>query len=229
MYIGVLLHPGADAQQLYEWSCSPLDTSTGSYTLPNLGYGGHQDVASNFGNLEPSESDRVDVYRIPSTLNCNGTVSSLDYCYGGLIQSNSMINYGTEYHLFTLLIFEQNGLTFRITDLLDVFSTPTRQICTDRLLSQFEQHFRFCCSTLQHEAIFSLPAANFAFGILPRSLVSQIRYIVRQLPQFRVERYSFSTSLLGTPAVGDTFTLTGDDAVVRTDRALRLLQFGISK
>ncbi len=116
--------PGTNAQ-LYQWSCSALNTSTNRNTLPDLRYGDDENVASIRGGLLPSD---LDIYPVPSTLNCSGTVSAVEYCYAGL---RSDVTYGTNHPVFTLLTLEQNGLTFRITGMISVHSTPTDQKCTD--------------------------------------------------------------------------------------------------
>ncbi len=214
--------PGVDAE-LYEWSCSPLDASNGHYTLPDLGNLDDADVANISQDVEVFD-DGVDIYPVPSTLNCSGTVSAVEYCYAGLRED---LTYETNHPVFTLLILEQTGLTFTITDMVDVYSMPTTQKCTDSLPVD-NSSYRICCDSFVLDQ-FPLPAPDFAFGIAPASLaVSQIGYPVESFPEFRVELYSLSTSDLDTPAVGDTFTLNDNTSRI-TNQTLRLLQFVISK
>ena len=173
----------------------------------------------------------VDVFPLPSTLNCSGTVSAVEYCYGSLIflSISYNIRYRTRYLAFTLLILEQDGLNFTITDLIDIHSTPTELICTDRTFSS-TLVYRYCCDrfVLDNMNQFHLPASKFAFGIVrgSSSLIFHLRYPT-SFSSFQVEQYSFSMTALGTPAVGRTFTLT--DADRRTDMTLRFLEFVISK
>ncbi len=85
---------GVEAQ-MYEWSCSPLDASNNRYTLPDLRYGDDENVASIRGGLLLSG---LDIYPVPSTLNCSGTVLAVEFCYTGL---RSNVTYGTNYPVFT--------------------------------------------------------------------------------------------------------------------------------
>ena len=173
--------------------------------------------------------DGVDVFSIPSTLNCSGTVSAIDHCYNGRVDR---IIHGLEYMVFTLLTLEQNNLTFEITQVIPVYSIPTAAICSDQSAT------RYCCDSLQLNTTiqFGLPAPNFAFGIIRSSSreVDQLRYRNRDiagfLPEFLVEQYNFPRLLLpvlSMPAVGDTFTVPPSSRTI--DRGLRVLQFVISK
>ena len=222
-------HAGVDAQ-LYQWSCSSLDTFTNTYTLPDLGYTDDRDVSADFV-ARFSDGLMVDVFPIPPMLNCSGTVSAVEYCYGSLLRPGSSRNtrYGTRYLAFTLLILEQDGLNFMITDLIDIHSTPTVQICSDRTFSFTTTTSRYCCDRFALDNVnqFHLPASKFAFGVVRgSSLVFHLRY-PSSFASFQVEQYSFAMTDLGTPAVGDTIALSHADR--RTDMALRFLEFVISK
>ena len=227
--LAICIITGADAQ-LYEWSCSPLDADSNRYTLPDLRYEDAANVASIGERLEASDDDNVDVFPVPSTLNCSGTVSAVQYCYAG---RRIDVVYGRTYPIFTLLTLEQNGLSFEIADVIDVSSVPVEQICMERffLVTGFIGFVRYCCDTLLLGDLmdrFSLPKSSFAFGVMSTSTsINQIRYIANSFPEFQVEQYSTPASTIGTPTVGGTFTLTDDSR--RTDMALRLLQFVISK
>ena len=211
-------HAGIDAQ--YQWSCSPLDTANNRYILPDLGIRDEDDVGDNRFNLFPSNTDVVYIFPLPSTLNCSGTVSAMQYCYG-----TSVNNLGTEQLIFTLLTLEQNDLIFIINNTVVVRSTPSRDICTRR---EVVINFEYCCDTLSLEIadLFFLPVSNFAFGVIPVSILAYNPTFSVNDP-FLVEHYRFPTSVIGTPAVGNMFTLDGANLV--TDRSLRLLQFFISK
>ncbi len=211
---------------MYEWSCSPLDASNNRYTLPDLGYEDDENVASIGENLAGADEGTVEIYPVPSTLNCGGTVSVVEFCYARRVALvNNMIAYGTDYQIFTLLTLERNGLSVEITNMIDVHSTPTTEKCTDR---RFNFVFvRYCCDSMVLDMAdqFSLPGSNIAFGIIPNNL---LRYRSDRFPELRVEQYSFPTSdQSSTPAVGDTFTLTDDNR--RTDVGVALFQFVISK
>ncbi len=117
----------------------------------------------------------VDVTLIPSTLNCSGIVTAMEFCYASGVDDTP---YGREFELFRLLILEQqNGLTFRITNTIDGNTTPTTQICTDRSFTGTNT-IRFCCDRLTFNTIdqFRLPAPNFAFGITSDSIVNHLRH-----------------------------------------------------
>ena len=219
------MYAGVDAQ-LYEWNCSSLNVTNNRFTFPDLRYGDDENVANISPGLVLSSAIDVDIFPVPSTLNCSGTVSAIEFCYS----INFLIDrLGKETRALTLMILEQNGLNFRITDLIDVRSNSTAQKCTNLMFRSY------CCDTiiLREERRFHLPVSNFAFGTIPeRSSIfsaqsSHLRYRVESFPEFRVERYSLPRLDLGTPAMGDTFTLTDVDR--RTDLALALLQFVMSK
>ena len=209
--------------QLYQWSCSSLDASNSRFTLPNLGYGDAENVARlGTGNVTLS-GGFMDIYPVPSALNCSGVVSAVEHCYVGSA-SNPLL--GQTVPAFTLLILQQSGLTFTVTNVIDVQSMASREICTDVVFSM-EVTLRYCCDSmpLDSTASFNLPASEFAIGVVPGSSISGLSYRVEVFPQFRVERFSVDSS--DTPAFGTTFTLT--DANRNTDLALRLLQLAISK
>ena len=211
--------------QFYEWSCSPLDANTGTFALPDLQYGNDENVAG-IGDLMSNSID-FDVYLIPPTLNCNGTVSAVEFCYFGGTEFGVIL--GTNTSVLDLFTLEQNGTTFRITNEINIYSTPTREICTDRFFDDFSLTIRYCCDkfTLNFADQFHLPALNFALGaMLSSGAISALSYDVNSFPQFRVEsfQYLFPFDAIAT---GDTLSLA--DATRRTDRALRYIQLAISK
>jgi hypothetical protein len=213
-------HLGVNAQSLYQWSCSPLDAAQNRFTLPDLGFGSSEDDenVARLGTGNLTLAGFLQVFSIPPTLNCSGTVSSVQYCYVGN-PTNTI--FGTDLMVSTLLILRQNGLTFTISDAIDISSTPSAQKCTG-------QTVRFCCDSqpLDVANSFSLPASDFAFGVAPA--FAELSYRVETFPLFRVE--SFLTSLAdigGSASVGNSFTLSNSDR--NTSMALRLFQFTISK
>ena len=174
--------------------------------------------------------DVVDVFPLPTTLNCSGTVSAIEYCYNGNVDS---LIYGMRYLvIFTLITLEQENLTFTITDVIPVHAMPTPSLCSDRNFSSTT--VRYCCDSLQLNTThqFNLPALNFAFGMIRSTSrrIHQLRYRSSSdrglfIPEFLVEQYSFNRTQLDfdAPRVGDTFTL--DDSSRTTDRGLRVFQF----
>ncbi len=157
--------------QSYEWSCSPLDASNGRYTVPGLGDIGNVSAAITIGQrLEQEFRNNASLFPVPSTLNCSGTVSALEFCY-----SPQDITFGTNYTVFTLLVLEQGGLTFAINRSIPVYIIPTAQKCIDQPSENIT--FHFCCDSMHLDMAdqFSLPAPNFAFGITPTEF-NQLRY-----------------------------------------------------
>ena len=209
---------GTDAQ-LYQWSCSSLDAANNRYTLPDLGISDDEDVARIGTNLVDSEGSEFYIFEIPPALNCNGTVSALQYCYLG------NINFGREQLVFTLLLLKQDRLNFTVTDTIAAISTPSSQICTRRNIFLFT--LQYCCDTLLlgEEQKFSLPTSNFAFGT--RFAEFLLTYIPSLNPRFLVENFRLAGEDLPLFTAGDRFTVNEEDR--RRDGALQLLQFLISK
>lgn len=161
-----------------------------------------------------SDPDFVHVFPLPPNLNCSGTVSAIHYCYDP--------DEGDGFYVFTLLILKQNGLTFTITNTIDVFdTTETSASCATLRRASTLLPRPICCDTmiLDRNDLFTLPADNFAFGIVSFSL-----YAIRagQIPQFLVEHFRFYPETVPD----NTFTLTEES---RFDRALRLFEFIIGK
>ena len=205
---------GTQAQ--YQWSCSSLDTANNRHLLPDLGIRDDRDVANIALRLITSSTD-VHIFPLPPSLNCSGTVSAVQYCYEG-------DNLGTEQSIFTLLILQQSGTTFNITNTVLVRSTPSNPICT----SQFRR-LTYCCDVLTLDVAdqFSLPTTGFAFGTIasrenlflafnPSSVVNSNLLV----NHYRLNENNFDTT------EGSMFTVTSD---LMDDRTSRLLQFFISK
>ena len=160
--------------------------------------------------------DDVYIFPVPSTLNCSGTVSAVQYCYRGS-------TLGTEQSIFRLLIMQRSGSTFSITNTVMVRSTPTNPICTSKLV--FFGTVNYCCDTLTLDMgdQFSLPASNFAFGTI--SINGLFAYLPTVTP-LDMDHYRFDQSAVST-TVGSTISVgTGN---LRSDRTVRLLQFYLSK
>ena len=198
--------------QGYQLQCSALDAANNLYYLPNLPEGNDGVVALSALLYIPSSAGVTYIYPVPSTqVNCSGTVSAVEYCYGG--NSGQL---GTELLAFTLLTLEQNGLNFRITDRIEVRTTPRSQICTG-IITQY------CCDTtsLNMADHFPLPAPNFAFGIaIPPSSVSLLGF----RSSLQVAHYQVSQTVI--PNVGSTFSVSNQDQVTQ---GLRLLRLHMSK
>ncbi len=210
--------------QSYEWSCSSLDASNGRYTVPGLGDIGNVSVAITIGRrLEQEFRSDTSIFPVPSTLNCSGTVSALEFCYN---HQNISAEFGTNYHVFTLLILGRTGtFTFNVrhSTIIRVYSTPTAQKCLDQpTVVQGEMLMtRYCCDSMQLDMAdyFSLPATNIAFGITPTEF-NQLRYRDESL---QVVQYNvLSSDIQGR----NSFTLKSS---FRNDTTPRLLQFIISK
>ena len=186
------------------------------YILPDLGVGNDSALADMALNLRFlwSLSDVAYIYPVPPTLNCSGTVSAVQFCY---VLSGVL---GTEREIFTLLTLGQSGLNFVVSSVIPVSSTPTEQICTSALFLG-----QFCCDVMLLNSMdqFDLPAANFAFGIISEG--SLLAFNTAFFPQFIAEHYRLEDATL---AVGDNITVNISQSIL-TDRALRLVQFSISK
>ena len=161
----------------------------------------------------------VYIFPLPSSLSCNdGTVSAVQYCYFGS-------NFGTEQSIFTLLILQQSGSTYTITNTVLVRSTPSDQICTRVLLI-----FNYCCDiiTLDMADQFDLPASNFAFGTIASRENLFLAYNLNNdaNSNLLVNHYRFDQENFDATE-GSTFTVDDDDLM--NDRSVRLLQFFISK
>ena len=156
-----------------------------------------------------SEADVVHVFPVPSTLNCSGMVSEVGYCYRpSRITANTVL---------TLLILDQSGSTFNITKAIAIRRDTSSEIC---------EFSNICCDAivLDSDDLFSLPASNFAFGIITESLLAPRS----SSDLFQVEHYRFPSHLvMGTPSQLMGTVLSGGTR--DTDRALRLLEFAIGK
>lgn len=197
---------GADAQ-LCQWSCSALESAI--YTLPNQGRRDSHRVPI---------SGKYYVYPLPSTLNCNGTVSAVRFCW----RKSAHITTSTEEPVFRLLMLNQTGQFFNIAHIIPVHSRPTDQMCTCR--SNKYVDYRCCNCSINITDQFHLPAPNFAFGIIPSSSVTLFAFTSR----YKIQHYwQNTTTELWSPSEGNTISVASMRML--TDRAPILIQFLISK
>ena len=202
---------GVDSQQ----QCSALDAANNLYYFPNLpqleGNDGTVADAALSGSYSTSFSGRTYIYPVSLTqVNCSGTVSAIKYCY--MYKGNSR-QLGNELLAFTLLTLEQNGLNFRITDRIEVRTTPRSQICTERSsLSQY------CCDTTSLNMVdhFILPASNFAYGIAIPPV--GVRLLGSNYPCHQVYKPQYQTLNVGSTFVG-----------IQITQGLRILRFHLSE
>ena len=148
-------------------------------------------------------------------------MSAVRFCY-----STEDNYFEQEQAVFTLLTLRQEGRIFTITRAISIGSTPRDQICESPILGTTE----FCCDTvpLNDRDHFSLPAANFSFGIIRATVrVELLSYLGQSNPEFLVEHYR-PPIFRFPPVVGSTFVKSGQDSL-ENDRALRLLHFIIGK
>lgn len=198
---------GIDAE-FYRWMCSTLENN--HYLLPELTEGGDdlvEFVTSNaLSGVVPSLAGAY-IYPLPSTLNCNGRVSAVRYCYFDS-------EFGTEKLIFTLLTLRQNGQNFMITDAIDIHSECTGYYCCNISRLNIMDQFR-------------LPAPNFAFAIVPSSVdVLLIGYNGDIYPQYLVQHYRGQLQVAPIPLeIGSTISVGN----ITSDEALRVFQFIISK
>lgn len=211
-------HSAGVHAQLYEWNCSALDTASNTFSLPDLEISNDY-VSSIAVNVSISLTNIGYIYPVPSTLNCSGTVTEIQYCYFA-------DGFGTGIFIFTLLTLEQSGLNFTITSQVDVQSTPTGQICTAG--SPFVGINQYCCDTLTLDTMshFNLPAGQFAFGIIPE--FNMLSFSPAGFPSFLVEHFTFDMAdEVNMPIIGMTYTLNETNR--QTEQTLRLFKFLISK
>ena len=212
-----ILSSGVDSQQL---QCSALDAANNLYYFPSLRgpLEGNDGIVAGYASSNtyiPSSPGVSFIYSVPLTqVNCSGTVLAVEYCYRG---SNGQL--GNELLAFTLLTLEQNSLNFRVTDRIEMRTTPRSQICTgDRFIFP---NYQYCCDTtsLNMADHFILPASNFAFGIaISTSSVSLLGY----QSLFQVAHYQESQIII--PSVGSTFSVGN-----QVTQGLRQLRFQLSE
>ena len=162
----------------------------------------------------------VYIFPLPSSLNCGGTVTTIQYCYDG-----SSLQLGTEQPIFTLLILQQSGSTYTVNNTVLVRSTPTTQICTSRFVLTVFRTVNHCCDTLTLDMTdqFSLPASNFAFGTV--SINGLFAYDATFTSQ-DVDHYRFNPADVST-TIGSTISFSTSNLM--NDRTVRVLQFYLSK
>ena len=160
-----------------EFRCSALDPATDSYHFPNLPLNDQTIAGDDFRNRRIDSSSGVTyIYPVSSTqVNCSGTVTALSYCYTARGQTR------TEQLAFTFSTLEQTSSNnFRVTDRIEVYTTPRNEICTTSNGRQF------CCDMMPLDMTdyFILPAAsNFVFGItIPQTSPSLINVLGLRMP-----------------------------------------------
>ena len=157
-----------------EFRCSALDPATDSYHFPNLPLN-DQTIAGEDFRLRRIDSSSGVTYIYPvssAQVNCSGTVTALSYCYTAGDQMAEQL-------AFTFSTLEQttgSANNFRVTDRIQVHTTPRDEICTHQ----------FCCDMMPLDMTdyFILPAAsNFTFGIsIPQSSQSSINVLGLRMP-----------------------------------------------
>ena len=201
---------GLDAQQ-NQWMCSALDGHevNSRYYLPDLPVIDSTAVANITERLF-SFNTHSSIYLTPSELGCQGVVSAVQFCYSDI---SHIINLGTERRIFTLLILEElSGPQFRVSETIDVLSTPTDQICTQGIVFDF---LHYCCDTFE----FNHPTANFAFA------TTNERGLLRFHDQTIQVDYIISNTLQ-LPSQG---AYAPNEDARRSSQQLKLFQFFISK
>ena len=183
------------------------------YTVPD------ENIFPRFPVYQTSSENILFIYPVPPVLNCSGGVSAVKYCYRARDG-----HLGTKQHIFTLLTLTQNGLSFSITDAIAVRAIPRVESCYDAPLTSNQ----YCCGshTLDTMDQFNLPAANFAFGILPSSDVNILGYNVNSYSSLLVEHYEQSRAGLGSPIVGERIAV---GSIASRDRTLRAFQLVIGE
>ena len=195
--------------------CSALDEVNSRYYLPDLPATDATAVANIAERLFIDVSSSI--YPAPSGLSCQGVVSAVRFCYSNI---REFINLGTERRIFTLLILESlSGPQFNVTGTIDVHSTPTDQICSQRefttTIGGFEiisTHY-YCCDISALDLMTAFAITN------ERGL---LRFIDND-NMIQVDHYRTFTQL----HEGVVYTPNEDDR--RSSQPLKLFQFFISK
>ena len=208
------------AQQ--RWICSALDAANDRYYLPDLPFTDSAGVANIRQQLTSSDPGRTFIYpATSSTLNCQGVASAIRFCYSDVTGN---INLGTERSVFTLLILEElqsDTTSFRVTETVDVRSTPTDQICTqENTLVVFARHY--CCDTF---TLLNQPTAGFAFAI--KDEAGLLRYELLNFNSMQIQVVHYSVSKSASLSAVDPYTPSEGDR--ETSQPLKFFQFLISK
>lgn len=149
-------------------------------------------VAARFADFTSSASDFF-LYPLPDVLNCQGTVTALEFCY---VIRNFV--FGTSTNILTFYTLEQAGSAFTITNIIDVSSVPTAQICTE--VSSISR--TYCCDTMQLSSNdqFTLPAADFAFGFDVKTDINTVDLLAyRSASTLRESHFFFDPAANSVP------------------------------
>lgn len=201
------------------WSCSAADPSTNLYSLPDLPVMDHQAIVNEPTRFSISKDSSLVIYPVPPVLNCNGTISALDFCY----RERNVSSFNTEAHVFTLLILNKDSSSFTVTNRIAVRSTASNNSCAIHQFSQVE--VQYCCDrfSLDTQDWFDLPGPNFAFGIITETTRALVVYETRSFTNLIAQ--AFQHDIEGDIlAVGNTITLTEQDM-----SALRMFNFVLGK
>lgn len=220
-YSPLCMHAG---QQLYQWSCSAVESSSNLHSLPDLPVTDSRNLVSEPTRFGAPRATELSFYPVPPTLNCTGTVLAVDFCYSEYNRDH----FDTEEHVFTLLTLNKNGFSFTVSDVIPVHSKPSSGICTNYRFSSSNVR-RYCCDRfmLDSQDWFSLPAPNFAFGIttFPRTSRNLLAYHVGDFSSLRVREFRYNID--EDPIAGATINLTEQQRF--SDRALMMFNFVLGK
>ncbi len=184
---------------IYQWRCPPLDRNSNRHYLPE------REEIFNY-TWEKSMPNTTYIYHVNKRiLNCNGTVTAVEFCY----TTTSTINSRGQRKVFTLLILNQsNGQYYNVTKSIPVFS--------------YKCNASRCCElmTLQDQDQFNLTKSDFYIG-----LSSESDHNLNGLHSSVYLAYRVKSYLLNRlPALNEITKLTGNDC-----RTPRLMWFHISK
>ena len=123
--------------------------------------------------------------------------------------------------IMTFLTLVRNGATYTVSERIQARSTPSEEICSAGSDIVGVMH-QYCCDTLALDTSnqFTLPAPNFAFGIVSDSHVIRYNPALPVNAQLLVDHYRFNTD-------ANMFTFNSNN--LRSDITLRTLQLFISK
>ncbi len=195
-------------ESTFEWSCSNAvsDSDSTIAYIPDI------DVDPNtLRSTEDTSAATVIIYPVSSnSLDCNGIVTRVEYCYNKV--GASMTN------IFTLLILRENADMFRITRVMLIPRPPsTDETCIGMI----------CCGSHNFTSVeqFELPISNFAFGVID-PMGGHLLGFHSTRTEFQTLQYHITTSSL---SLNVNATITKSVSSKLEDRTLRIMRFVVGK
>lgn len=175
-------------------TCSTVDPSTNTLSLPDVPVKDASVIIAELDKYKVLGNSNLDIYTVPSTPNCGGTVLALDFCYSESIRDD----YDAEKHILTLLTLNRIGSSFNVTDVIDVQSRPRQDNCSDHT---FPDGFmaQYCCGRYRLDREFGLPSGFAVTMYSPPPGTSRQMLTYRDM---RVNDFGSEIGGTGIPNVG---------------------------